>query len=70
MGQRLRCCNVEFRDFHPECYPVRLPENDPVYGPERCQEYVRSGTAPRTGCTLGEEGQGIISFKTRMKIIE
>ncbi|KAA0192579.1 Heme binding peroxidase-1 [Hyalella azteca] len=59
VGQRLRCCNVQFNDFHPECYPIRLPENDPVYSrvQEKCQEYVRSGTAPRTGCTLGPREQ-------------
>lgn len=59
IGQRLRCCNVQFNDFHPECYPVRLPEDDPVYSriQEKCQEYVRSGTAPRTGCTLGPREQ-------------
>uniref|UniRef100_A0A6A7FZ72 Peroxidasin-like protein n=1 Tax=Hirondellea gigas TaxID=1518452 RepID=A0A6A7FZ72_9CRUS len=59
IGQRLRCCNVQFNDFHPECYPIRLPEDDPVYSriQEKCQEYVRSGTAPRTGCTLGPREQ-------------
>ncbi|XP_042860058.1 uncharacterized protein LOC122245949 isoform X3 [Penaeus japonicus] len=59
IGQRLRCCGVNFSDFHPECYPIRIPEDDPVYGPlqQRCQEYVRSGTAPRTGCTLGPREQ-------------
>ncbi|KAF2367927.1 hypothetical protein FHG87_001306 [Trinorchestia longiramus] len=59
VGQRLRCCNVQFNDFHPECYPIRLPEDDPVYSriQEKCQEYIRSGTAPRTGCTLGPREQ-------------
>ncbi|KAK4296820.1 hypothetical protein Pmani_030713 [Petrolisthes manimaculis] len=59
MGQRLRCCGVNLSDFHPECYPIRVPEDDPVYGPlnQQCQEYVRSGTAPRTGCTLGPREQ-------------
>ncbi|XP_071514131.1 uncharacterized protein [Panulirus ornatus] len=59
IGQRLRCCGVNFSDFHPECYPIRIPDEDPVYGPlrQKCQEYVRSGTAPRTGCTLGPREQ-------------
>ncbi|KAG7159967.1 Chorion peroxidase-like 3 [Homarus americanus] len=59
IGQRLRCCGVNFSDFHPECYPIRIPDDDPVYGPlrQKCQEYVRSGTAPRTGCTLGPREQ-------------
>ncbi|KAJ9596468.1 hypothetical protein L9F63_012507, partial [Diploptera punctata] len=58
-GKRLKCCSVNFNDFHPECFPIRIPENDPVYGKtgERCQEYTRSGTAPRIGCTLGPREQ-------------
>ena len=31
LGQRLKCCNVKFEDFHPECYPIKVPENDPFY---------------------------------------
>ena len=55
LGQRLKCCNVEFEDFHPECYPIKIPENDPFYKKFglQCQEYARSGTASRVGCTLG-----------------
>jgi hypothetical protein len=54
-GRRLKCCSVSFSDFHPECFPIALPEDDPVHGKsgERCEEYARSGTAPRIGCTLG-----------------
>ncbi|RXG73264.1 Chorion peroxidase [Armadillidium vulgare] len=59
IGQRLKCCGINFEDFHPECYPIRLPDNDPVYSriQEKCQDYVRSGVAPRTGCTLGTREQ-------------
>nr|CAD7425233.1 unnamed protein product [Timema monikensis] len=55
-GSRLKCCSVNFSDFHPECFPIRLPERDPVHGRagDKCQEYSRSASAPRTGCTLGE----------------
>ena len=44
LGQRLKCCNVDFEDFHPECYPIKVPANDPFYGRfgVRCQEYARS----------------------------
>ncbi|XP_054258941.1 uncharacterized protein LOC128983605 [Macrosteles quadrilineatus] len=58
-GERLKCCGIDFNDFHPECFPIRLPDNDPVYGPirQRCQEYTRSATTPRTGCTLGPREQ-------------
>lgn len=46
-------------DFHPECFPIRLPDNDPVHSVfgERCQSYARSAIAPRTGCTLGPREQ-------------
>ncbi|XP_043224189.1 uncharacterized protein LOC122382646 isoform X1 [Amphibalanus amphitrite] len=59
IGQRLKCCDVELANFHPECYPILISENDPFYGrlKQRCQEYVRSGVAPRTGCTLGPREQ-------------
>ena len=55
LGQRLKCCNVEFEDFHPECYPIKISEKDPFYKKFglQCQEYARSGTASRVGCTLG-----------------
>ncbi|XP_014241110.1 uncharacterized protein LOC106661888 [Cimex lectularius] len=56
-GVRLKCCGVEFADFHPECFPIRLPENDPIHGGARCQEYTRSATAPRKSCTLGPREQ-------------
>lgn len=56
LGQRLKCCNVEFEDFHPECYPIKIAEDDPFYHKFglQCQEYARSATASRVGCTLGE----------------
>ena len=59
LGQRLKCCNVEFEDFHPECYPIKIAENDPFYKKFglQCQEYARSGTASRVGCTLGPREQ-------------
>ncbi len=43
LGQRLKCCEVEFENFHPECYPIKIPRNDPHYGKLdlRCQEYAR-----------------------------
>ena len=43
LGQRLKCCDVEFDNFHPECYPIKIPNNDPFYGKfnVRCQEYAR-----------------------------
>ena len=59
LGQRLKCCGVSFESFHPECYPIKINENDTTYGHLglKCQEYTRSGTASRTGCTLGPREQ-------------
>ena len=59
LGQRLKCCGVTFDSFHPECYPIKIPENDAAYGDlgVKCQEYTRAGTASRTGCTLGPREQ-------------
>ena len=59
LGQRLKCCGVTFESFHPECYPIKIPENDTAYSNLglKCQEYTRSGTASRTGCTLGPREQ-------------
>ncbi|XP_026292684.2 uncharacterized protein LOC113217054 [Frankliniella occidentalis] len=56
-GRPIKCCGVDFSEFHPECFPIRLPDDDPVFKPERCQEYARSAAAPRTGCTLGAREQ-------------
>lgn len=43
-GERLKCCDVEFENFHPECFPIQA-EN--AIG---CMEYTR--TAPHPGSTL------------------
>lgn len=61
-GSPIRCCGVTFENFHPDCYPIRISENDPFYGKlpsqsQICQEYVRSSVAPRIGCTLGPREQ-------------
>ena len=24
LGQRLKCCDVNFESFHPECYPIKV----------------------------------------------
>ena len=57
---------MKFDDFHPECYPIKVSENDPFYRSFglRCQEYARSATASRTGCTLGprEQTNQVTSF--------
>ncbi|GFV42718.1 chorion peroxidase [Trichonephila clavipes] len=58
-GSRIKCCGVEKQLFHPECYPIRIPTSDPVFGRrnQNCMEYTRSCTAPRIGCTLGPREQ-------------
>jgi hypothetical protein len=42
LGQRLKCCNVKFDDFHPECYPIKIAEDDPFYKEFglQCQESI------------------------------
>ncbi|ODN04056.1 Peroxidasin [Orchesella cincta] len=58
-GTPIKCCGVTFENFHPDCFPIRIADNDPYYGKtkEICQEYVRSSVAPRIGCTLGPREQ-------------
>ncbi|XP_022693148.1 uncharacterized protein LOC111262832 isoform X4 [Varroa jacobsoni] len=53
----LRCCGVPLELFHPECFPVRVPEGDPTYPHKACLHYIRSTPAVRTGCTLGPREQ-------------
>lgn len=43
-GARLKCCDVDYENFHPECFPIRA-ENQ-----VGCMEYSRS--APHPGNTL------------------
>lgn len=40
-GERLKCCDVPFEQFHPECFPIRA-ENE-IGG---CMEYARSAPHP------------------------
>lgn len=43
-GTRLKCCNVDYENFHPECFPIRAEQ------PVGCMEYSRS--APHPGNSL------------------
>ena len=54
-GSFIKCCGVTFENFHPECYPIGISEEDPYYSRlgDRCQEYTRTSVSPRVGCTLG-----------------
>uniref|UniRef100_T1IHP0 Peroxidase n=1 Tax=Strigamia maritima TaxID=126957 RepID=T1IHP0_STRMM len=58
-GRRLKCCNVEPDELHPECAPITISNTDPFYGPlgVTCLDYIRSCTGPRTGCMLGPREQ-------------
>ncbi|XP_023215778.1 uncharacterized protein LOC111618468 [Centruroides sculpturatus] len=58
-GHRIKCCGVDQSQLHPECYPITVPEKDPIFGRRgrNCLEYIRSCTAPRIGCTLGPREQ-------------
>ncbi|XP_028982628.1 peroxidasin homolog [Diachasma alloeum] len=52
-GERLKCCEVEFEYFHPECFPIRAD------APVGCMEYARSAIHPGNGqgCKLGPRQQ-------------
>lgn len=52
-GERLKCCSISFNEFHEECFPIGVTDNNFKHE-KKCQEYVRSATAPRIGCTLGK----------------
>ncbi|XP_011298837.1 peroxidasin [Fopius arisanus] len=52
-GERLKCCDVDFDYFHPECFPIRADS------PLGCMEYSRSAIHPgnNQGCKLGPRQQ-------------
>ncbi|KZC12704.1 Peroxidasin [Dufourea novaeangliae] len=53
-GAKLKCCNVDYEHFHPECFPIRA---DNAIG---CMEYSRSAPHPGNslqGCKLGPRQQ-------------
>ncbi|XP_066582372.1 peroxidasin-like [Prorops nasuta] len=53
-GGRLKCCDVEYEHFHPECFPIQA---DNAIG---CMEYTRSAPHPGSivqGCKLGPRQQ-------------
>ncbi|XP_076221043.1 peroxidasin isoform X2 [Nomia melanderi] len=53
-GAKLKCCNVDYEHFHPECFPIRA---DNAVG---CMEYSRSAPHPGNsfqGCKLGPRQQ-------------
>ncbi|XP_064466102.1 uncharacterized protein LOC135377535 [Ornithodoros turicata] len=58
-GHRLKCCGVDLKHFHPECFPIRVSQSDPSFSSraQTCLEYARSCPALRTGCTLGPREQ-------------
>ncbi|KAL0130042.1 hypothetical protein PUN28_001968 [Cardiocondyla obscurior] len=53
-GARLKCCDVDYENFHPECFPIRAEQ------PIGCMEYSRSAPHPGNslqGCKLGPRQQ-------------
>ncbi|XP_076245198.1 peroxidasin [Calliopsis andreniformis] len=53
-GAKLKCCDVDYEHFHPECFPIRA---DNAVG---CMEYSRSAPHPGNslqGCKLGPRQQ-------------
>ncbi|XP_014219673.1 peroxidasin homolog [Copidosoma floridanum] len=52
-GERLKCCDVPFDRFHPECFPIQAEAGG-------CMEYARSAPHPgnvHQGCKLGARQQ-------------
>lgn len=51
-GASISCCDPQVLNdsalLHPECMPIRVPEDDPFYGPlgVKCLDFVRSAPVP------------------------
>lgn len=56
-GAKLKCCDVDYEHFHPECFPIRA---DNALG---CMEYSRS--APHPGNSLQVNCRRIIEMHNR-----
>lgn len=55
-GARLKCCDVKYEHFHPECFPIKVNDESTA----RCMEYTRSAPHPgntHEGCRLGPRQQ-------------
>uniref|UniRef100_A0A914CGT1 Peroxidase n=1 Tax=Acrobeloides nanus TaxID=290746 RepID=A0A914CGT1_9BILA len=51
------CCERE-SPVHPECAPIKLPSDDPLYGGfVSCMSYSRTVPAPKENCALGSREQ-------------
>lgn len=52
-GQVPSCCQAS-SDLHPNCMPIKVPDDDPWLSPlgVRCLEFLRSAPATRRDCTL------------------
>lgn len=55
-GERLRCCDIPYEQFHPECFPIRA--EDEAGG---CMEYARS--APHPGNAHQVSAEKILGFE-------
>lgn len=63
-NEAISCCRPDGnfllpRYVHPDCTPIAVPDNDPVYSKEqiRCMNYVRSMPALRPDCSFGPTEQ-------------
>lgn len=53
-----KCCNVPKDERHPDCLPIPIPSDDPLFnGTQNCMEFVRSSPTPRPACSLGPREQ-------------
>lgn len=62
-GSGISCCRngeeIPNTLRHPECFPIELPRNDPIFSRlgEFCMEFARSLPAPRPQCNFGPREQ-------------
>ncbi|XP_055381026.1 uncharacterized protein LOC129611751 isoform X2 [Condylostylus longicornis] len=63
-GSIPRCCGPN--DFHPSCFPIKVPLDDPWLAPlkVRCLEFLRSAPAQRRDCLMSwrEQTNQVTSF--------
>jgi hypothetical protein len=66
-----RCCGQGLRHAlaegtrNPACFPIQIPDHDPVYSREgiQCMEFVRTTNDVSQGCNSGHKGAEQVTAK-------